>query len=57
MKVARRARVAGVAAAMAAVIGGTGFAGKDPGQNVTITVHRGGQRLTVQVTLGGLPGG
>jgi S1-C subfamily serine protease len=33
------------------------LAAKDPGQNVTVTVDRGGQALTVQVTLGELPGG
>ena len=33
------------------------LAAKDPRENVTVTVHRGGQTLTVQVTLGELPGG
>jgi putative serine protease PepD len=33
------------------------LAAKDPGQNVAVTVDRGGQALTVQVTLGELPGG
>jgi putative serine protease PepD len=33
------------------------LAAMDPGQNVTVTVDRGGQALTVQVTLGELPGG
>ena len=33
------------------------LAAKDPGQNVTVTVDRGGQALTAQATLGELPGG
>jgi S1-C subfamily serine protease len=33
------------------------LAAGDPGQDVTVTVDRGGQALTVQVALGELPGG
>ncbi len=33
------------------------LAARNPGEIVTVTVDRGGQELTVRVTLGELPGG
>ena len=52
MKVLGRARMAGAAAT--ALTGA--LAARDPGQVVPVTVDRGGQPVTAQVTLGELPG-